>query len=106
MANYDYIEKAIKITRREFLGLAGAGAALLWAGAYVTTDLFVDRNRYIKMRAAGMYKDDAKAKIRQSHNNPAVADMYGRFAGKPLSPLAEELFHTHYVNRAKLGGMS
>lgn len=106
MANYDYIEKAIKITRREFLGLAGAGAALLWAGAYVTTDLFVDRTRYIKMRAAGMYRDDAKAKIRQSHNNPAVAEMYGRFAGQPLSPLAEELFHTHYVDRARLGGMS
>ncbi len=106
MANYDYVEKAIKVSRREFLGLTGAGAALLWAGAYVTTDIFVDRTKYIKMRAAGMYKDDVKAKIRQSHNNPAVAEMYGRFAGKPLSPLAERLFHTRYVDRTKLGGKS
>ncbi len=105
MANYDYVEKAIKVTRREFLGLLGAGAALLWAGAYVTTDLFVDRSKYIKLRAQGLYRDDAAAKTRQSHNNPAVAEMYRRFAGQPLSPLAEELFHTHYVNRATLGGM-
>lgn len=106
MARYDYVEKAIKITRGEFLGLLGAGAALLWAGAYVTTDIFVDRTRYIKLRTAGIYRDDAQAKIRQSHNNAAVTEMYAKFAGKPLSPLAEELFHTTYVNRAKLGGMS
>lgn len=106
MARYDYVEKAIKITRGEFLGLLGAGSALLWAGAYVTTDIFVDRTKYIKLRTAGIYKDDAQAKVRQSHNNAAVSDMYRKFAGNPLSPLAEELFHTHYVNRAKLGGMS
>jgi ferredoxin hydrogenase small subunit len=106
MATYDYVEKAIKITRREFLGALGVGAAILWTGAYVATDLIQDRTRYIKLRTAGLYRDDAKAAVRQSHNNAAVGDMYKKLAGKPLSPLAEELFHTRYFDRSKLGGMS
>lgn len=106
MATYDYVEKAIKITRREFLAVLGVGAAILWTGAYVATDLVQDRTKYIKLRAAGLYRDDAKAAARQSHNNAAVGEMYGKFAGQPLSPLAEELFHTRYVDRSKLGGIT
>ena len=106
MASYDYVEKAVKVTRREFLGVLGVGAAILWTGAYVATDLVQDRSKYIKLRAKGLYRDDARAKARQSHNNAAVGDMYRKFAGKPLSPLAEELFHTSYIDRTKVGGMS
>ena len=54
----------------------------------------------------GLYRDDGQAKLRQSHNNPAVTEMYAKFAGRPLSPLAEELFHTRYIDRTKLGGIS
>lgn len=102
MAHYDYVEKAVKVTRREFLGIMGVAGAILWTGAYVATDLVQDRTKYIKMRAQGIYKDDVKAKIRQSHNNQAVMDMYKKFAHNPLSHLAEELFHTKYVDRTKL----
>ncbi len=103
MARYDYIEKAVKVSRREFLGVLGVAGAMLWTGAYAATDLIQDRTKYIKLRTAGLYKDDAKAKIRQSHNNKAVSDVYAKFAGQPLSPLAEELFHTRYVDRTKIG---
>ncbi|MDR3561099.1 MAG: iron hydrogenase small subunit [Negativicutes bacterium] len=106
MARYDYVEKAVKVSRREFLGVLGVGAAVLWTGAYVATDLVQDRTKYIKMRTKALYQDDTQAKVRQSHNNTAVADVYKNFAGKPLSPLAEELFHTKYIDRSKLGGMS
>lgn len=102
MARYDYIEKAVKVSRREFLGIMGVTGAVLWTGAYVATDLVQDRTKYIKMRAQGIYKDDEKSKIRQSHNNAAVTDVYKKFAQNPLSHLAEELFHTKYVNRTKL----
>ena len=102
MAHYDYIEKAVKVSRREFIGIAGVAAAVLWTGAYVATDLVQDRTKYIKMRAQGIYKDDEKQKIRQSHNNLAVTDVYKKFAQNPLSNLAEELFHTKYVDRTKL----
>jgi ferredoxin hydrogenase small subunit len=103
MARYDYVEKAVKVSRREFLQVVGVAGAVMWTGAYVATDLVQDRTKYIKMRAQGIYKDDMKAKVRQSHNNQALNEMYKKFAQKPLSPLSEELFHTRYVDRTKLG---
>ena len=102
MAKYNYVEKAVKVTRREFLGILGIGAAFLFSGAALVSNVVFDRNKYIKMRAAGIYKDDEISPKRQSHKNKGLNDMYARFAGEPLSPLAEELFHTKYVNRSKL----
>jgi len=100
--DYDYVEKAVEVSRREFVGILGVVGAVLWTSAYVATDLIQDRTKYIKMRAQGLYKDDGKSKVRQSHNNPAVTEMYKNFAGAPLSSLSEELFHTRYVDRTKL----
>ena len=102
MANYDYVEKAGKVTRREFLALAGIAGAVIWSGAYAVTDLVQNRNKYIKLRSAGLYKDDVKAKHRQSHQNASLQEMYDKLAGRPMSELAEELFHTKYVDRTKL----
>lgn len=102
MARYDYVEKAVKVSRREFLQVLGVAGAVMWTGAYVATDLVQDRTKYIKLRAQAIYKDDVKAKVRQSHNNAPLNEMYTKFAGKPLSPLAEDLFHTRYVDRTKL----
>jgi ferredoxin hydrogenase small subunit len=103
MARYDYVEKAVQVTRREFLAAAGVGAALLWTGAYVATDVIQDRNKYIKMRTQGLYKDDQKAKVRQSHNNKSLSEMYAKMNMKPLDEMAEHLFHTgRYVDRSKL----
>ncbi len=103
MASYDYVEKAVKVSRREFLQVIGVAGAVMWTGVYVATDLVQDRTKYIKMRAQGIYRDDVKAKVRQSHNNQPLNEMYKKFAQKPLSPLSEELFHTSYVDRTKLG---
>lgn len=102
MAKYDYVEKAVKVTRREFLALAGITGAVLWSGAYAVTDLVQDRNKYIKLRSTGLYKDDKKAKHRQSHQNASLQEMYDKLAGRPMSELAEELFHTQYVDRTRL----
>lgn len=102
MAHYDYVEKAVTVSRREFLGIAGVAGAVLWTGAYAVTDLVKDRSKYIRMRAQGLYRDDAKAKVRQSHHNPGLQEMYKKFAGQPLSRLSEQLFHTGYVDRTRI----
>lgn len=102
MIKYDYVEKTIEVSRREFLGLAGVVAAVLWTGAYAFTDIFVDRNKYIKMRISGLYQDGESKAIRQSHNNPSLQAMYKYINAKPLDPLAEELFHTKYIDRTRI----
>jgi len=103
MANYNYVEKAVQVTRREFIALAGVAGAVLWTGAYAVTDMVQDRNKYIKMRTAGLYKDDVNSKKRQSHQNAGLQDMYDKLAGRPLSDVSEHLFHTKYVDRTKIG---
>lgn len=55
-----------------------------------------DRNR----RAASLYNIDAKAKLRNSHDNPEIKQIYADFLTAPMSEKAEELLHTHYVSRA------
>ncbi len=54
----------------------------------------------LKLRAEALYQDDIKVqKIRQSHENPAVLELYRNFLGHPLSNKSHELLHTHYVER-------
>ncbi len=54
-----------------------------------------------KKRAEGIYKDDKKQKIRCSHENPAIQELYKKYLGSPGSPYAHKLLHTHYINRKK-----
>ncbi|MEM5818663.1 MAG: iron hydrogenase small subunit, partial [Desulfitobacterium hafniense] len=52
-------------------------------------------------RAASLYKIDAQAKLRNSHDNPQIKQVYAEFLTAPLSEKAEELLHTHYISRAE-----
>jgi ferredoxin hydrogenase small subunit len=54
------------------------------------------------MRTAGLYQDDEKQAARQSHKNKSLMNMYKSLNFSPTSPLAEELFHTHYIDRSVL----
>jgi NADH-quinone oxidoreductase subunit G len=47
-------------------------------------------------RAAGLYKDDEKSKIRCSHQNPLITQVYNEFLKSPGSEVAHKLLHTHY----------
>lgn len=96
---YQYTEDPLSVTRREFLTIGGVISALTAAPAVWVRSRVVKRNDYIRARSAGLYKDDQVSKVRVSHGNNAVMNMYREFAGQPLSEISEELFHTSYINR-------
>jgi len=52
-------------------------------------------------RAKGIYAEDDAKKIRKSHKNPFIAEIYEDFLGKPNGYLSHELLHTHYKKRNK-----
>ena len=52
-------------------------------------------------RRKTMHGIDAKAKVRQSHNNPQVQALYKEFLGAPNSEKAHELLHTQYEDRKR-----
>jgi iron only hydrogenase large subunit-like protein len=51
-------------------------------------------------RAEAIYREDKNKTIRKSHENPAVADLYKEFLGRPLGEQSHRLLHTHYHERA------
>jgi iron-only hydrogenase group A len=52
------------------------------------------------LRAKALYRDDGEVQqFRQSHENPAIQDLYARFLKEPLGELSHKLLHTHYVER-------
>jgi ferredoxin hydrogenase len=53
----------------------------------------------LKARIAALYSKDREMQLRFSHENPAIKTVYEKHYEKPLSPLAERLLHTSYVDR-------
>ncbi|BCV34116.1 iron hydrogenase small subunit [Shewanella algae] len=99
---YQFTEDGFLLSRRRFMAVGAAILALLalpvgWLGSRIAK-----RNEYIKARADALYMDDAIAKYRVSHANPAIARYYSEFGGEPLGHLSHELLHTHFVDRTKL----
>ncbi len=54
---------------------------------------------YRELRAAALYSEDERQKVRQSHNNPQIIELYDKFLEKPGSHVAHELLHTTYAKR-------
>lgn len=99
---YEFIEDSFFISRRKFMACSAAFVAVLAIPVGWFSAKIAKRNDYIKARSAGLYKDDVMAKIRVSHQNPAVSQYYQEFGGEPLGHLSHELLHTHYIDRTKL----
>ena len=56
----------------------------------------------LQMRANALYREDLGKKVRKSHENPAVQEVYQKFLGKPLSEKSHHLLHTSYEKRSDL----
>ena len=52
-----------------------------------------------ELRAGALYGNDAKSRIRKSHENPEIKEIYSKFLGNPGSSRAHELLHTSYIIR-------
>lgn len=52
-------------------------------------------------RSKALYTEDAKSKIRKSHENPIIKELYENYLEKPGSEKAHHLLHTHYKKRSK-----
>jgi iron only hydrogenase large subunit-like protein len=50
-------------------------------------------------RIAAIYKEDEGKKLRKSHENKDIKQIYGEFLGQPLGKLSHDLLHTHYHKR-------
>jgi len=53
-----------------------------------------------KKRAEAIYTEDGEMKLRKSHENPAVKQLYDEFLGEPNGHKSHELLHTHYTEKS------
>ncbi len=57
-----------------------------------------DETRMDRMRA--IFREDEGKRMRKSHENPDVQQLYAEFLGKPLGERSHHLLHTHYEERS------
>jgi iron only hydrogenase large subunit-like protein len=55
-----------------------------------------------KARIAAIYREDEGKKLRKSHENPEILQIYREFLGKPLGEKSHHLLHTKYEVRSKI----
>ena len=58
-------------------------------------------NEIRKKRLQAMYREDEGKKLRKSHDNPKIKQIYGEFLGMPLGEKSHHLLHTTYVARER-----
>lgn len=64
-------------------------------------DINKDPDEVRKARISSIYNRDGEMKNRLSHENKEIKELYKEFYGEPLSPLAEKMLHTAYLDRSE-----
>ena len=59
-------------------------------------------NEKRKARISAIYKEDRSKKLRKSHDNPKIKQIYGEFLKVPLGEKSHHLLHTKYIGREKI----
>ena len=55
-----------------------------------------------RARIKAIYSEDEGKKLRKSHENPEIEQIYKEFLGSPLGEKSHHLLHTHYTSRSKV----
>jgi NADH-quinone oxidoreductase subunit G len=56
----------------------------------------------LEKRTQALFNEDKGKKLRKSHENPYIKQIYEEFLGKPYSGVAKSLLHTAYVKRTRM----
>jgi NADP-reducing hydrogenase subunit HndD len=59
-------------------------------------------NKVREARIAAIYREDEAKRLRKSHENPAVRQLYEEFLGVPLGEKSHHLLHTEYAPRPRV----
>lgn len=60
-------------------------------------------NKEIRLnRQKAIYSYDKSFKLRKSHENPAIKELYTSWLGEPLSEVSHKYLHTHYKQQDRL----
>ncbi|MDR2339675.1 MAG: [FeFe] hydrogenase, group A [Deltaproteobacteria bacterium] len=73
--------------------MACPGGCISGGGQPISTDI-----NYRSKRIAGLYDDDRHLKLRKSHENPEVQQLYKEFLKEPCGHLSHKLLHTTIHN--------
>lgn len=57
--------------------------------------------RQANLRMSAIHAEEESPKLRKSHDNPAVTELYRDFPGKPLGHKSHELLHTRYAQKER-----
>ncbi len=81
--------------------MACPGGCINGGGQPVQSDSVRNYTDLKGLRSKVLYDADRKLKIRRSHENPVMKQVYDEFFDSPGKPRAHKLLHTHYIDRSK-----
>lgn len=56
----------------------------------------------VKKRQQAIYREDRNKKVRKSHENAEILELYEKYLGEPYGKRAHELLHTHFEERERI----
>lgn len=92
-------------SRYHFIEIMGCPGGCIGGGGqpYAGSNSIPLDESSLKKRAEALYALDRGRTIRRSHENPDIQRLYREFMGRPGSPLAHKLLHTHYKAKEPRG---
>ena len=81
--------------------MACPGGCANGGGMPIHPSQITNNKKIAEIRAKSLYESDKLNKMRKSHKNPAIVDIYKNFFGKPGGEKSHKYLHTSYIDRTK-----